>query len=272
MKITVYAGEYVDDDSFRGEYGLGLFIDSQRHNCLFDFGNKTAENNLKALGIFPEFADVAVLSHGHCFVGGGLTAVKPRLKNAKLYARETAFEAHYFKRSRWNYKTISLPKKLTTDGIVFTKSFLKIDEELSLFSNFKPNKRESEDPRYFVDGKEFFEADTFAHEQALLVAEAGKTVLFVGAAHVGLKQMIERAEKAYQRSVSAVVGALALTDKRGKPVFGEERVRNFAFELEKSTSAEFYFASGVGDCVFGVLQEVLGARVHRLFVGETKEL
>lgn len=155
---------------------------------------------------------------------------------------------------------------------MFTKSFLKIDEELSLLSNFKPDKKLLESPRYFVDGKKYFETDTFAHEQALLVTEEGKSVLFVGAAHAGLKQMMERAEKTYQRPVSAVVGALALTDKKGKPIFGEEWVRNFAFELEKFTSAEFYFAAGVGDAVFNALQEELGERIHRLSVGETKEL
>lgn len=272
MKITVYAGEYGGDAALQKEYGLGLFIDSRLHNCLFDFGNKTAEKNLSALEIFPEFADVAVLSHGHVFVGGGLPDLKPRLKNAKLYARETAFEPHYFKKSRFSYKTISLPKKLTAEGTVFTKSFLKIDEELSLLSNFKPDKKLLEAPRYFVDGKKYFETDTFAHEQALLVTEEGKSVLFVGAAHAGLKQMMERAEKTYQRPVSAVVGALALTDKKGKPIFGEEWVRNFAFELEKFTSAEFYFAAGVGDAVFNALQEELGERIHRLSVGETKEL
>ena len=47
---------------------------------------------------------------------------------------------------------------------------------------------------------------------------------------------------------------------------------NFAFELEKFTSAEFYFAAGVGDAVFNALQEELGERIHRLSVGETKEL
>ena len=109
--------------------------------------------------------------------------------------------------------------------------------------------------RYFVDGKKYFETDTFAHEQALLVTEEGKSVLFVGAAHAGLKQMMERAEKTYQRPVSAVVGALALTDKKGKPIFGEEWVR---FRAGKIHLRGILFCVGRG-----------GRRVQR-FAGRTR--
>ncbi len=271
MKITVYAGEYGSSPALKTEHGLGLFIETANHACLFDFGNKTGAANLSALEIEPEAADTAVLSHGHIGCGGGLLALKSRLSAAKLYAREAAFEGHYFKKSRWNYKTVGLPKKVTKEGYIYPKSFLKIDEEFTLLANFKREK-ENGDPRYFVDGEKYFEVDTFAHEQALLATENGKSVLFVGGAHAGLKQMIERAEKTYSRPVSAVVGALALTDKKGRPLFGEEKVRNFAFELQKFTAADFYFASGVGDGAFNLLQEQLGGRIRRLNVGETKEL
>lgn len=201
-----------------------------------------------------------------------MLALRPRLVGAKLYARESAFEAHYFKKSRWNYKTVSVPKKVSREGFSFTKSFLKIDDELALLSNFKPDKRAATDTRYFADGDKYFVPDTFAHEQALLVTEGGASVLFVGGAHAGLRQMVERAEKTFSRPVSAVVGALELTDKKGKTLFSLEWVRNFAFELGKFTKADFYFACGVGDAVFGVLQGELGGRVRRLNVGETKIL
>lgn len=272
MEITVFAGEYGEAPALKKEHALGLFISTAEHNCMFDFGDKTAAGNLAALEIAPETADAAILSHGHLGAGGGLLALRPRLVGAKLYARESAFEAHYFKKSRWNYKTVSVPKKASREGFLFTKSFLKIDDELALLSNFKPDKRAATDTRYFADGDKYFVPDTFAHEQALLVTEGGASVLFVGGAHAGLRQMVERAEKTFSRPVSAVVGALELTDKKGKPLFSREWVRNFAFELGKFTKADFYFACGVGDAVFGVLQGELGGRVRRLNVGETKIL
>ena len=272
MEITVFAGEYGAAPALKKEHALGLFISTAEHNCMFDFGDKTAAGNLAALELAPETADAAILSHGHLGAGGGLLALRPRLVGAKLYARESAFEAHYFKKSRWNYKTVSVPKKVSREGFSFTKSFLKIDDELALLSNFKPDKRAATDTRYFADGDKYFVPDTFAHEQALLVTEGDASVLFVGGAHAGLRQMVERAEKTFSRPVSAVVGALELTDKKGKPLFSREWVRNFAFELGKFTKADFYFACGVGDAVFGVLQGELGGRVRRLNVGETKIL
>lgn len=274
MKITVFAGEYGDNPALRKEYGLGLYIQTEKHNCLFDFGNKTAEHNLSALDISPESSDVAVLSRGCVFGGGGLLGMKSRLLSAgtKLYARESAFESHYFKKSRWNYKNVSLPKKLTSDGVTFAKSFLKIDDELSLVSNFKSDKKEISEARWFVDGEKFFVPDTFLHEQALIVCEKGKTVLFVGGATAGLRAMLDRAEKTFSRPVSAVVGGLSLTDKRGKPLVAEARIRELSLSLAKNTSAEYYFAAGIGDGAFDAFQESLGSRLHRLSVGETKVL
>ena len=171
-----------------------------------------------------------------------------------------------------SYKTVSLPKKLPREGFSFVKSFLKIDDELSIISNFKPTKQVLAEPRYFVDGDRFFEPDTFSHELALIVSDEDSLTLFVGGAHAGLMQIIERAEKTFSKQVGKVVGALELTDKKGKPLYSEERTRNFAFELEKFTRAEFYFASGIGDSVFGVLQEELGERIRRLHVGETRRI
>lgn len=201
---------------------------------MFDFGNKTALKNLRALDLTAAEADLAVLSHGHSGAGGGLKELAPALRGIKIYARESAFDAHYFKKSRLSYKTVSLPKKLPREGFSFVKSFLKIDDELSIISNFKPTKQVLAEPRYFVDGDRFFEPDTFSHELALIVSDEDSLTLFVGGAHAGLMQIIERAEKTFSKQVGKVVGALELTDKKGKPLYSEERTRNFAFELENS--------------------------------------
>lgn len=272
MEVTVFSGEYGDSDALKKEHALGLFVSTGEHRILFDFGNKTALKNLRALDLSAAEADLAVLSHGHSGAGGGLKELAPALRGIRIYSRESAFDAHYFKKSRLSYKTVSLPKKLPREGFSFVKSFLKIDDELSIISNFKPTKQVLAEPRYFVDGDRFFEPDTFSHELALIVSDEDSLTLFVGGAHAGLMQIIERAEKTFSKQVGKVVGALELTDKKGKPLYSEERTRNFAFELEKFTRAEFYFASGIGDSVFGVLQEELGERIRRLHVGETRRI
>lgn len=71
MEITVFAGEYGEAPALKKEHALGLFISTAEHNCMFDFGDKTAAGNLAALEIAPETADAAILSHGHLGAGGG---------------------------------------------------------------------------------------------------------------------------------------------------------------------------------------------------------
>ena len=79
MEITVFAGKYGEAPALKKEHALGLFISTAEHNCMFDFGDKTAAGNLAALEIAPETADAAILSHGHLGAGGGLLALRPRL-------------------------------------------------------------------------------------------------------------------------------------------------------------------------------------------------
>ncbi|MFQ9736787.1 MAG: hypothetical protein ACLR06_03115 [Christensenellaceae bacterium] len=71
MEITVFAGKYGEAPALKKEHALGLFISTAEHNCMFDFGDKTAAGNLAALEIAPETADAAILSHGHLGAGGG---------------------------------------------------------------------------------------------------------------------------------------------------------------------------------------------------------
>ena len=77
MEITVFAGKYGEAPALKKEHALGLFISTAEHNCMFDFGDKTAAGNLAALEIAPETADAAILSHGHLGAGGGLLALRP---------------------------------------------------------------------------------------------------------------------------------------------------------------------------------------------------
>ena len=62
MEITVFAGKYGEAPALKKEHALGLFISTAEHNCMFDFGDKTAAGNLAALEIAPETADAAILS------------------------------------------------------------------------------------------------------------------------------------------------------------------------------------------------------------------
>ena len=65
MEVTVFSGEYGDSDALKKEHALGLFVSTGEHRILFDFGNKTALKNLRALDLSAAEADLAVLSHGH---------------------------------------------------------------------------------------------------------------------------------------------------------------------------------------------------------------
>lgn len=78
MEVTVFSGEYGDSDALKKEHALGLFVSTGEHRILFDFGNKTALKNLRALDLSAAEADLAVLSHGHSGAGGGLKGARAR--------------------------------------------------------------------------------------------------------------------------------------------------------------------------------------------------
>lgn len=189
MKITVLT-ENTSAVGLPCEHGLSLYIESNGHNILFDFGqsNLFAEN-AKALGIDLSQVDLAVLSHGHYDHSGGMERFLELNSKAPVYLSKYAFESHL----NAGGKDISVDIKLKNhDRLIFTDGTYPIIESISLHSA-------QEIPTVIDFGAAGLSTvrggitipDDFRHEQYLLIRENGKTVLFSGCAHKGIINIID---------------------------------------------------------------------------------
>lgn len=190
MKITALTENTPFNDNISAEHGLSLYIETEKHNILFDMGQTSLfAENAKKLGIDLTKVDIAVLSHGHYDHGGGLTEFLKINKTAPVYINRYAFGDYY----NGTEKYIGLDKSLQNEErIVFVDEILEIDDELCLYSC--NNKIQNHYLGSFglnmkCDGK--FMPDEFKHEQYLLINENGKRTLISGCSHKGVMDITE---------------------------------------------------------------------------------
>lgn len=189
LKITVLAENTSQSNEIGCEHGLSLYIETKKHNILFDTGQTELFSiNAEKLNVNLIDVDIAVLSHGHYDHGGGLKRFLEINKNAPVYINKNAFGAYF----NGTDKYIGLNNDLkNSDRLIFTKDTTEIDDELSLYTcNDKPKLYDlgSFCLNKLVDGK--YIPDDFLHEQYLLINDGDKKVLISGCSHKGILNIV----------------------------------------------------------------------------------
>lgn len=190
MKITALTENTPYNDNISAEHGLSLYIETEKHNILFDMGQTSLfAENAEKLGIDLANADIAVLSHGHYDHGGGLGKFLQINQTAPVYINRYAFGDYY----NGTEKYIGLDKSLQSEKrIVFVDEVLEIDDELCLYSCNKKIQNHylgSFGLNMKINGE--FLPDDFKHEQYLLISEKSKHVLISGCSHKGVMDIAE---------------------------------------------------------------------------------
>ncbi len=185
MKITSLLENTTTCDNMLTEHGLSLYIETKKHNILFDMGQTDLFfKNAKTLGIDLSGVDIAVLSHGHYDHGGGLKKFLEINKKAPVYLSRYAFEPHYNGMKKYIGLDIFL---IDNDRLNYTDNITVIDEGLTLYS-CNEKKRDYDLGSFGLNmlKDEKYAADDFRHEQYLLIEEDGKRVLISGCSHKGI--------------------------------------------------------------------------------------
>lgn len=185
MKITVLAENTTGNPLLESEHGLSLFIETKKHNILFDMGKTNAfAANAQTLGIDLSKADVAILSHGHYDHGGGLREFLRINSHAPVYVSAHAFEPHYHGEEKY----IGIDTSLCGEHrIRFVDNVTEIDGELSIHTCKEYPLTEPIDPAGLtVKRGDKFEEEDFIHEQYLLINEDGRRTLISGCSHRGI--------------------------------------------------------------------------------------
>ena len=76
-----------------------------------------------------------------------------------------------------------------------------------------------------------FRSDTFSHEQALVITENGKHVLFAGCAHNGIVNILDKAEDILQKPVDAAIGGFHLYSPGSNHYEADETIHGIAENL-----------------------------------------
>lgn len=272
MRIYTLAENTSNSERFGSVHGLSFYIEANGQKILFDMGpDGLFWENAGKLGVHPEEADLAVLSHGHNDHGGGLPIFLRENRMAKVYIRREAFEKHYSGAGN-HYRDISLPEDMDTERFAYTDAVQTIGEGLTVFSDVTGRTLIPDSNRVLMKAwGDSMWPDDFAHEQSLIIEENGKLVLIAGCAHRGIVNIQERAEQITGRPMDAVVSGFHLCIPRtGEPV-----AENFICEIAdwmKEKTTRYYTCHCTGQAAYKVLKRELGDKVEYLASGSVLEL
>ena len=259
MKIHVLVENTANRPELVAEHGLSLLIEACGKRILFDTGATGAfADNAERMGINLSEVDVAVLSHGHYDHGGGIARFLALNSHATVWVSPHAFAPHF----NASGKDICLAPELQLHTQLCSTSA----PVLSLAPGITLHQANDMPMAYPCagDGMETIDngirtADTFRHEQYLLLEENNRRVLISGCSHRGILNI-----SAYFQPDILIGGFHYMRA-------GEETLRHAAEQLLKQPTI-YYTGHCTGDTAFLYLKQHLGNRLHAFRTGDTIEL
>lgn len=268
MKIITLVENTAISSKYKSKHGLCFYIETSKHKILFDLGsNGLFLENAKKMGVKISEVDTVIISHGHKDHGGALRLFLNSNKTAKVYIRETAFLPYYAKIMGIAFY-IGLDKSLKeNEQIVLTNEQYVIDEELQLFSNVSEKKYFSlSNNALYVKKENYFERDTFQHEQNLIISEHDKNALVSGCAHNGIVNIIDKAKQVNGSEITHAISGFHLYNPVSYKCESKDLVLQIADYL-LSQNTEYYTCHCTGKKAFNILHNVMGKQIKYLSTG-----
>ncbi|MGE4352764.1 MAG: MBL fold metallo-hydrolase [Oscillospiraceae bacterium] len=256
------------------EHGLSLYIETEKHNILFDTGASGAfAENAEKLGVDLTKVDLAVISHGHYDHGGGLKTFLGINSQAKVYLQQRAFERHYAKRPGDKRADIGLDETLLpNERFVFCGENAIIDDTLELFSGVVATRlAPSGNKTLLVKNGDDFALDDFGHEQNLIIKQGGKTLLVAGCAHNGIVNVVARFQELKGDMPDFVIGGFHLRNFSAKEDEKPEIVEEIG-KILLDTRAKYYTCHCTGMASYERLKTIMGENINYLSTGDTLTL
>lgn len=277
MKVTVLLENATPSSRFTAKHGLSLFLETGDRRILFDMGpDASFLDNARALGVDVAAADTAVISHGHADHGGGLSAYLAATDGvpspAPVYIREHAFEEHVSGTGERRHD-IGLDSALAASSrIVPTGELRALGDGLVLFSQVGGTHAVPASNRtLFARQDGDLVPDTFSHEQSLLVHEGDRYLLVSGCSHVGILNIMARAELLADAPLDVVVAGFHLMAPSAGTMCDEASIRLLGRELA-GLNTRFYTFHCTGLTAYSLLRDELGGRISYLYTGCSVEV
>lgn len=256
------------------EHGLSLYIETMQHKLLFDTGaSGLFLDNARKMQVDIAGVDLVVISHGHYDHGGGLKTFLQENSQAKVYLHRRAFEKHYAKRISGTTFDIGISEELKHNSrVILVDDYLRIDEELELFSAVKGRELYSTANRALLmqDGDQLVE-DSWEHEQNLIINENGKLLLVAGCAHNGIVNIVKRMIEIKGRPADWVMGGFHLFNPTSKESEAPDLIKAIAAILME-TGSQYYTGHCTGLVPYEQLKELMGDKVQYLATGSVVKI
>jgi len=274
VKIICLAENTSASDEYGYEHGLSVYVQTNNHKLLFDTGKTDLFiKNANKLGVSIKDVDTLIVSHGHYDHGGGLEAFLSENSKAEIYIHKKAFDEHYSLKKDGLAAYIGLNKQLMQNKrIIFTEKYLKIDNELELFSDINGFELlSSSNSTLYMKQGDLFVKDSFEHEQSLIISENSSSVLIAGCAHRGIINIVNRAAEIIGTMPDYVIGGFHLSN----PNTGESEPDKLLNEIGsrlKQTNSHYYTCHCTGQRPYEHLKNILKEKINYLAVGTTVEI
>ena len=246
------------------EHGLSIYMETEKHRLLMDTGaSPLTWENAAHLGVDLSSVDTVIISHGHYDHAGGLLSFSRENPGAQIYMQKSA-DGDFYHRDRY----IGIDKEiLGLPGLHLLEGDLRIDEELSLFTNITGRRLWPRANRSLtIKRNGVMEQDPFTHEQCLVVKSGGKQVLFSGCAHNGILNTLDRFHELYEGEPDLILGGFHTIKKQP---YTEEEVRELeeTARILKELPGRCITGHCTGENALSIMGSVMGEKLVRLYAG-----
>lgn len=268
MKIINLVEDTMGKTGCLCEHGLSFYIETKKHKLLMDTGaTDLFLKNAEKVGVDLTQIDTVILSHGHYDHTGGVLSFTKINPHATIYMQKAAGGEYYSVREAGE-AYIGMDKEiLSLPQVHFAEDFLRIDEELSLFSNITGRRFwPQSNLRLKCKVGESFVQDVFAHEQCLVIEQGGKRILLSGCAHNGILNILDRYKEIYDGAPDVVISGFHMVRKKPYTSKEEEAIRSTARELTELPTL-FYTGHCTGEAAYDLMKEIMGEGLVKLHSG-----
>lgn len=261
------------DNGLQYEHGLSFYVETQHHRLLIDTGASDAFlYNADMLGVDLCQVDTLILSHGHYDHTGGALAFAQRNPQAQIYLQTTA-GGEYYHNDEQSERYIGIDKRiLSLPQVHLMDRNYVIDDEISVFSHVIGRELWPVGNHGLKQkiGQQFID-DSFAHEQYVVLSEAGKNVLISGCAHNGIINILHTYEDVYGSVPDVVFSGFHM--KKSTDYTEEEKhiIRATAIELTNLPTI-FYTGHCTSEAGYQLMHEIMGGQLRESHTGDQFQL
>ena len=250
------------------EHGLSFYVETEGHKLLMDTGASDCFlHNAERLGIDLRDVDTLILSHGHYDHAGGIMAFSRINPTATLYMQKTAGAAYYAMDPE-GPKYIGIDRRIPAlPNLVLLEGDQTLDRELTILSGITGRRRWSQSNLRLKrrEGDSFLQ-DSFDHEQALVIRQAGTYYLFSGCAHNGILNVLDKFRGKFGTDPQVVISGFHFM--KGEPYTPQETadILETAKELAKMDT-RFYTGHCTSHRAFALMKPIMGEKLVELHTG-----